>query len=48
MSHLSDLTLSRYQPTSPRPQTIIIAVLLGLLTLGAIGVSPYGGLKQST
>jgi uncharacterized protein len=47
MSQASDLTLAKYQQTSPRPQTLIVAVLLGLIVFGMIIVSPYGGWKQS-
>lgn len=48
MSNASDLSLSPYpQASSPRPQTVVIAVLLGLLVLGVIIISPYGGWKQS-
>ncbi|MBD2464875.1 YeeE/YedE family protein [Oscillatoria sp. FACHB-1407] len=47
MSHTSDLPLAKYQQASPRPQTVIIAVLLGLIVFGAIIVSPFGGWKQS-
>lgn len=44
---MSNIALSQYPQSSPRPQTIPIAVLLGLFALGAIVVSPFGGLKQS-
>lgn len=47
MSRISDLALPPYHQTSPRPQTLIIAILLGLIVFGAIAVSPYGGWKQS-
>lgn len=47
MSHASDLSLAKYQQTSPRPQTVIVAVLLGLIVFGAIALSPYGGWKHS-
>lgn len=47
MSRTSDLALADYQQTSPRPQTLTIAILLGLIVFGAIAVSSYGGWKQS-
>ncbi|HEY9621382.1 MAG TPA: YeeE/YedE family protein [Crinalium sp.] len=47
MSQTSDIALAKGQQISPRPQTVLIAVLLGLIAFGAIALSPYGGWTQS-